>query len=254
MTVLRILAYHAISDLRRSTPLWRYGVPLSDFQAQIDQLGSAGYTFVSAGQMLGFLAAREPCPYRPVLLTFDDGYVSVVAAARWLKRQGIPSVAFVSSGALTGECLQGTVESPLDHDGMARLVEAGAEIGAHGHTHRPLPGLSDRQQREEIEGALARLTVAGLGTVRLFAYPYGEHDAGVREQVRRAGATAAMTADPGLVGAGDDPYRLRRIEVFRGDTGLTFLTKVATGGGLSLVRARLRVRSRMQRWAERMAK
>jgi peptidoglycan/xylan/chitin deacetylase (PgdA/CDA1 family) len=244
---LRVLAYHAIAPLPPTSPLFRYGVPLADFRRHIDQLSRAGFTFIDAEGVLAFLHGRG-APARSVLLTFDDGHRSVEHAADVMERRGIPGVAFAISGALDDRERDFSGLGPhLDEAGLRRLVRYGFEIGAHSETHPRLTQTTDLELWSETAGALGRLRTAGLGRVRLFAYPYGDYDRRVRDGVERAGALAAFTVDPGLIRRADDRFTLRRIEIFRGDNGLAFRTKVETGGGLERVRAGLRVRSRLRR-------
>jgi peptidoglycan/xylan/chitin deacetylase (PgdA/CDA1 family) len=176
----------------------------------------------------------------------------VERAAEIMERRGVPGVAFAVSRALEPDvpdlCGTGTL---LDRAGLRRLVRHGLEIGAHSHTHRPLVYVDETDLWTETEGSIRRLTAAGVGTVRLFAYPYGAHDARVRQCVARAGARAAFTVDPGFAVAGSSPLALPRIEIYRGDTGLALRIKVETGGAMLRVRACLRLRSRAGALARR---
>lgn len=252
--VLRVLAYHAVAPLPvpRESPLWRYGIPAPEFLAHLDQLAQAGFSFVDAEGLLGWLEGRAALPRRAVLVTFDDCHESVEAAAVMMERRGIPGVAFAITQALDAPPpdFRG-LQPPLDAGGLARLARHGLELGAHGHTHRRLTRLDRGELLAETAGAIARLQSACGGPVRLYAYPYGDHDRRVRDCVREAGARAAFTTDPGVVGHGADPFGLRRIEIFRGETGLAFRAKVETGGGLLRLRASIRLRSRLRRLSER---
>ncbi|WP_462186942.1 MULTISPECIES: polysaccharide deacetylase family protein [unclassified Frankia] len=69
---------------------------------------------------------------------------------------------------------------------------------------------------DELSAARSDLAAIGLPRPRLFAYPYGEHDARVRMMVKKAGYDAAFTlltrrAFP----TAQDRYALPRIEVGR---------------------------------------
>ena len=93
-----------------------------------------------------------------------------------------------------------------------------------------LPHASDQELEEEIAGSLDDLESAGLGRLRLFAYPGGEHDHRVRGVVRGAAVRAAFTVDPGRVLPDQDFARIPRIEILRRDTGIRFKLKVALAG------------------------
>ncbi len=86
-------------------------------------------------------------------------------------------------------------------------------IGAHTTHHLALTTQDAETRRREVaddkqalEGLLGR-------TVRCFAYPYGEVDAGLAAAVGQAGFLAALTVDAGLVTAGVNRLRVPRWEI-----------------------------------------
>jgi peptidoglycan/xylan/chitin deacetylase (PgdA/CDA1 family) len=247
-TVIRVLAYHAIADRPPGHHQRRYGVPRHTFLQQIDEIASAGYHFIDADRFLAHLDRGVALPRHPVLVTFDDCHETILDAAEILERRGIPAVAFAIGISLGASALPvdgvGTV---LNRAGLDRLRRYGVEIGAHSCTHPVLTALPDAQLWDETGGVLARFEEAGMPRPRLYAYPYGSHDARVRDCVRRAGAAAAFTVRPGVVRRSADAFALPRIELFRGDTGLALRSKLDTGGGIARMRAALRLRTRVRR-------
>jgi peptidoglycan/xylan/chitin deacetylase (PgdA/CDA1 family) len=235
---LRVLCYHAIADAAGDPILQAYSVPTHVLRGHLDALQRSGYQFVGADEVLRFLETRGGLPKRPVLLTFDDCYRDLTESALPLLRErGIPAVAFAVSGYLgaTNRWDEKLGARPMPLLGAAELRElarSGVEIGAHSHTHPRLTGLSDEELRAETAGAVERLQRAGVGPVRLFAYPYGNYDARVREAVRAAGVRAAFTTSSGTVSAQDDPYSLHRIQIYRRDIGWRFRLKVVLAGRL----------------------
>lgn len=233
---LRVLAWHSIADLAGDPVLEPYAVPVDRFRDQLRALRRAGYRPVGASEAVRFLEGQGGLPRRPVLLTFDDAYEDLARAALpALEEHATPAVAFAVSGRLGGtnewDRKIGARSLPLlDAGGLRELSERGIEIGAHSRTHPVLTRVPDGELDSEIAGSRADLDRLGLPAPRLFAYPYGVEDERVRQATQRAGFTAAFTVDPGLVRPGDDPYRLRRIEVLRGDTGWRLLWKLARAG------------------------
>jgi peptidoglycan/xylan/chitin deacetylase (PgdA/CDA1 family) len=235
---LRVLAYHAIGETAGAGRFEPYGVRPEDFRRQIAALRRAGYHFISSDELVEFVRGSGGLPRRPVLLTFDDCYSSVLQhALPVLLEHGIPAVAFAVAGRLGGtndwDQWPGATYLPLlDVDGLRRLASAGVEIGAHSRTHPRLPGISVHELADEISGSCEELKTKGLGPVRLFAYPFGESDERVRQAVESAGCQAAFTVAPGFVRPGIDPFRIPRIEILRGDVGWQFRWKVAVAGPL----------------------
>lgn len=132
-------------------------------------------------------AAARP----PVLISFDDGFVSNGQVARdILAPRGIRAVFFVCpalidlAGAAQEEAVlrqvfrghrpARAIEPMLDWDAVGGLVADGHMIGAHGMNHVRLAGLSAEALEEEVAGAQAALS-GRLGTAPdWFAYPFGD--------------------------------------------------------------------------------
>jgi len=101
----------------------------------------------------------------------------------------------------------------VNPDLLRKMSGPGLSVGAHSRTHPILSGLDPEKAHEEIAGSrldLQRL----LGTEVLdFAYPNGrfrDFDETTHRLVQEAGFRCALTTEPGTVGAGDDPFALRR--------------------------------------------
>jgi hypothetical protein len=137
----------------------------------------------------------------------------------------------------------------LDVGGLETLERSGLEIGAHSRTHRSLTEVDAAELAGETAGVATDLEGAGLRSPRLFAYPYGDQSAEVRQAVRRAGYAAAFTVSPGRVLSSSDRYALPRVDIRRHHSGLRFRLRVALLGGGRLRRsARLLRRDRPTTW------
>lgn len=236
---VRVLAYHAIADLAHDQLLAQYGIPAPQFRSQLEALRADGFTFISPDELLRYLRDGADLPRRPVLVTFDDCYEDLLTAALPVLREyETPAVAFAVAGHLGGtnewdQRIGATTRRLLGADGLRALAASGVEIGAHSLNHKSLPMLTSEELENEIAGAIASLTDAGLRRPRLFAYPYGEHDATVRQAVADADLEAAFALGGGLVRYRADPLRVARIEILRSDTGRKFLQKVRGAKQLS---------------------
>jgi peptidoglycan/xylan/chitin deacetylase (PgdA/CDA1 family) len=227
-----VLAYHAIADLPAGDPLHPYSVPPREFEAQLDTLRRRRYRFVDLDAVLALLTQRVQARGPGVLLTFDDCYEDLsTQAVPLLVERGIPAVAFAVAGRL-GAFNDWEAGRPpagprlLDGRELRQLRASGVEIGAHSVTHPDLTKLDPGQLIPETAGAVDALEAAGLGRPRVFAYPYGRHNPGVVSAVQRAGCQAAFITHTGLVRADSDRYRLPRLEVRRGDTGVRFSVRL----------------------------
>lgn len=247
---VRVLCYHAIADLAGDPVLEQYGVPVSIFSQQIELLQRAGYRFVAPEEFLRYLDGQGGVPSKAVLLTFDDCYLDLRDAAQSiLAKHSIPAIAFAVTGQLGGQnawdqAIGARALDLLDAEGIKALSGNGIEIGGHSRTHRGLTKLTDEEIESEVAGSLEDLNRLGLGALRLFAYPHGEHNANVRDATRKANVRAAFTVDPGYVHAKRDPLSLPRIQILRRDVGWRFRLKVALCGHRPMIRARIARRLR----------
>src|ERR1700710_2894074 len=134
---LRILAYHAIADLRADSVLAEYGVAPELFAAQVDSLAGHGWEFVDLGAVLAWLAGEGELPRRAVLVSFDDAYTDLLeVAAPLLAEREIKAVVFAVAGHLGGvndwDHHKGAASlNLLDLAGLGQLPGQGIEVGAH---------------------------------------------------------------------------------------------------------------------------
>ncbi len=230
---MRILAYHAVSDLRDDPVLAEYGLPPALLAAQLDGLAAHGWDFVDLDAALAALAGEWALPRRAVLLTFDDGYADLLeVAVPLLEERGLPAVVFAVAGHLGGvndwDHHKGAANLRLlDPAGLRQVAARGIEIGAHTRTHRPLPEVPPAEVEAELSGAAELLETAGVPRPRAFSYPYGRWSGELAAAVRDAGYEIAFTTAWGNPHPGVDRYAVPRIEVHASDTPRKLRLKMA---------------------------
>lgn len=215
-----ILMYHVIAA---APPGAKYGglwVPPAELKQQVDALAGAGYTAVTLDQVLDGWAGKPTLPKHPVVLSFDDGYLSqgkdagaILAARRW---PGVLNLAWHNLGVPGG----------ITRSRIATMVKDGWEIDAHSLTHPDLTTLSGAALTREVAGSRRAIHDAFGVPVDAFCYPAGKYDATVEAAVRAAGYRAATTELDGAAAPSQDPYALHRIRVNAGDSGATVLARV----------------------------
>jgi peptidoglycan/xylan/chitin deacetylase (PgdA/CDA1 family) len=198
--------------------LARYRVTPEVFRAQVAHLRAAGFTGITAKELAGALAGGAPLPARPVLFTFDDGYLDFAAEA-WpvLKAAGFPATLFVVPGKVgrtaDWDGGDGAATPLLDWDQLARLADEGVEIENHGFDHRRMASLPPPQiYREVLDSAAAIAQVLGCPPTS-FCYPFGSRDAVVERVVEECGHRLGFTTSHGLCPLTASPLRLPRLEV-----------------------------------------
>lgn len=226
--------YHQVAE-PLSVQERRFCMPPIEFAKQMTYLVQGGYTPVSLAELDHCLRGTRDWPPRPVHVTFDDGFRGVLEHA-WpvLERHRIPATLFVVSGLMgaTNEWMQqrGFPSRPLlSREELIALAQGGLAIGSHTRRHPRLSEVSAAAAASEITDSKRELEDLLQREVRYFAYPYGAFTPAVREQVAAADYTAACATVSGFNRPGEDPYALRRIDVFGTDRLWQFRQKLRYG-------------------------
>src|SRR5439155_16298820 len=136
-----------------------------------------GYTTLSMDEFLAIRRGQAPLPERPVVLTFDDGYLSNHALA-WpiLRREGLTATIFVvpEPDAYTRDLVRG-IDAFLSADQMRELDRGGVAIESHTLTHCVLADLDDDAARHELVESRRRLGDNLGRPVRHLAVPRSGH-------------------------------------------------------------------------------
>ncbi len=227
-----VRAASAVSTVRGLTMLgWHRIGPAGDglttsmdqLRHHLDTIEEWGATVLPMDEAYHRLRAGT-LPPRAVVLTFDDGYASVVEQA-WpeLRERGLPATLYAVSGYLTSRS-----RFPWDHrhsaaSDLTRLVTAdelrdvaddGLDVGSHTVTHRWLPGLTHDEVVDEVHRSRAELEDLLQRPVTSFSYPMGGWTESIRVEVERAGYDIAVTTERGRNRRTHDPLTLRRAFAF----------------------------------------
>ncbi|MDO8735839.1 MAG: polysaccharide deacetylase family protein [Thermoleophilia bacterium] len=209
------LMFHHTGEPPADADELRLGLTVStaDLEAQIAYLHQAGYQPVTEAQLFKALFAGEPLPPKPVMLTFDDGYVdNYQVVVPILEKYGFPATFYIVTDMV------GTPEY-MTWDQIVELDRKGMDIGSHTATHADLTTLGTSGLQAEVAGSAEALKAHLKHPVYWFCYPAGKYDADVIASLREAGYLLATSTDPGEQQSSDDPFVLMRYRV-RSNTGL----------------------------------
>jgi peptidoglycan/xylan/chitin deacetylase (PgdA/CDA1 family) len=221
-----ILGYHAIQPPVSGSDFPQLFVPQADFVEQMKWLDEHGYEAVTLDQVENAWFKGGELPPKPVVLTFDDGYLSqYVAAFPALQHFHWPGVLnLVAEGA---DLPDADVRKMLDAD-------PAWELASHTITHADLTTLDSADLHHEAAGSRRILEDRFGVPVNNFCYPASRYDDSVIKAVSDAGYRGATTENPGLATSAD-PYALNRIEVHLDDglDGFVSKLKAAEAGSTS---------------------
>lgn len=181
--VVPILLYHRVGVSPTNNP---YYISPEKFEEQMKLLRDWEYTVIPVELLVKAIREGADLPPRPVIITFDDGDISVYTAAfPIMQKYGLTGVTYIVGNYM------GT-EGYMSADQLKELVAAGWEMGSHSRSHRDLTRLEPAVQRMEIVEARKVLQEATGDQVLSFAYPFGIMNSGVGSYVHSAGYVAAM--------------------------------------------------------------
>ena len=131
----------------------------------------------------------------------------------------------------------GAVRVPLQPMTINQVRELAAcpqvTIGAHSHAHSLLTQMSGADTTADVARSRRLLQQWTGQSVEHFAYPSGEYDARVRENVISCGFRTAVTTEKRLWRPGCDAFAIPRMSVGRYDSASSF--RLALGGGAESV-------------------
>jgi peptidoglycan/xylan/chitin deacetylase (PgdA/CDA1 family) len=196
-----ILMYHHISAVDDSA----WCVPTDVFERQMRSLRDQSYTSILPADLAAHQRWGKPLPRRPVIITFDDGYLdSLTVAEPILAKFGLCGIVY-----LITDCVGDSPALRKQFEGSDCLVwpevramrrRGNLTFGGHAHTHRNLAVTGDPFPLVR-ECYLQIKKNAGFKPDS-FCYPHGQYNERVVEAVRRAGFTTAMACEDAVAGSG----------------------------------------------------
>jgi peptidoglycan/xylan/chitin deacetylase (PgdA/CDA1 family) len=217
---IKVLVYHRVVNddgLGREYP-W-ICVHAREFRNQLELLDRWGFTAVTFDDIRLCLEGQLDLPRRPVVLTFDDGYLDTYENAfPLLCEYGMRAVVFAlgDNRIKTSEWCRsiGTpVAALMGGQQLVELHAAGFEIGSQSMTHANLTTLPGGEAWEEISRSRILLEILLDSPVLSFSYPYGLANGTTKRMVADAGYSIACGISTGPARFGREKYDIRRIAI-----------------------------------------
>lgn len=214
-----ILMYHVIGDPAGETTYPDLFLSTADFRGQVNWLKRNGYEAVTLSQVQDAWYDGATLPPKPVVLSFDDGYLGqYLDALPILKRAGWAGLLNLKAEG-----------SDVSVKEVKKMIAAGWEVASHTITHPDLRDLDGTALTREVAGS-KELMERELGVeIENFCYPAGMYDEKVMAAVEAAGYRGATTVEPGLAGK-SMPFELKRIRIDRGDGAEALAAKLESAG------------------------
>lgn len=181
-------------------------IRLEQFEAHLTELQTGGYTVLPLPEIVAAIRDGRPLPDKSVAITIDDAYLSLYEQA-WprLREAGFPFTVFVATDPVDQR-----FPDFMNWDQLRELHRAGVTIGNQTARHLHMAAQTKRQVVDDLAVARARFETELGDPPALFAYPFGEASAAVREIVVAAGYGAAFGQHSGVMHRSADRFYLPR--------------------------------------------
>jgi peptidoglycan/xylan/chitin deacetylase (PgdA/CDA1 family) len=232
-----VLMYHKIPDAPIATRHQIY-VTKDRFAQHLAYFKKRGLTPITFADYLQFARAERPLaefPARPIILTFDDGYLDNFTNLLPLMQQyGYRGVIYLLGDFDVRHNQWDVAVDPtepraeiMSAEQKRAFVAAGWEIGAHTMSHPRLSTLPLPEAAAEIRHSKTALETALNTEIVSFAYPYGDCNAAVKEAVRAAGFALGIATDTGGMSIEDDRMQVFRVNMFPNESASSLFKKTS---------------------------
>jgi peptidoglycan/xylan/chitin deacetylase (PgdA/CDA1 family) len=184
-------------------------------------LHEQGYQSIIPDDLAAHLRYGKPLPEKPIIITFDDGYLdSVTVAEPILARYGFRAIVYLITGKISD-----TTQTRAEYEGAPCLTwpevqaaEARGTLvfGSHTHAHANLAALT--RPHDELLLSRDRVRDHTKSKCDGLCYPYGQYRSNTVTVAREAGYTTAVTCREGIarIDADTDLLQLPRVSVMGG--------------------------------------
>lgn len=191
---LPVLMYHHITTREKTHEQYPFTISPAQFERQLELFKKHGFATIGLDEL--YAAARNAAPLspRPVVLTFDDGYLNnYTELFPLLKKHGAKAVIFLTVNEI------GSNPDFLNWEQVQQMQQSGlVSFGSHSLSHRRLRSLPDDEVRYELSESKKILETRLGRPVTSFCYPFGAFDERIRPLVFKAGYTFDFSTRKGI--------------------------------------------------------
>lgn len=206
-----ILMYHYVSEPPPDSDIYRTDLSVTPemFRRQMAFLSENGYTPVDLYTLSLAIVNQATLPEKPVILTFDDGYLDMYDHVfPVLQEYGFTGTFFIISDYIDQER-----EGYMTWDMVTEMARAGHRIESHSKTHPDLSQKSRDGLIYEILGAQETIAAHTGARPRYFCYPGGTYNGETIAVLKELDYWGAVTTQNGTWHGFDDRFEWRRVRI-----------------------------------------
>lgn len=184
-----ILLYHYIGNNPNPSDSARDNLSVApdQFDEQMGYLAQNGYNPITLDTMVAGLRGVATLPPKPVVITFDDGYVDLYHNAfKILRKYNFRAVAFIPTG-LVGTAYYASWDMLLEMQASGLL-----SFQSHSVSHANLPSVSKNRLVSELTESKKTLEAKFGIPINFIAYPNGTSNEEVQKVAKQAGYVGAL--------------------------------------------------------------
>lgn len=201
-----VLNYHQINDRDENA----LTVHTDQFEAQMKFLVDNGYHAITPAEMLDAFENGSELPSKPVIITFDDGYIDNYRNAYpVLEKYNLKATIFLISDYVS------TYPNYLTWADVAEMQESGIiDFESHTLSHAELDKITSAEAWQQLSGSKKALEWHLNKPINFIAYPCGSYDEELERLTKKAGYRAAFTVNYGLSDPDENHFILDRVPIF----------------------------------------
>lgn len=206
-----ILMYHYVSTPPEDADVYRTDLSVEPevLLEQMTYLAENGYTPIDFYDLSRAITTDQPLPSKPVILTFDDGYLDNYENAYPILEQ----FGFKATFFIVTEFVDRNLEGYMTWEMIAEMASAGHRFEPHSRTHPDLREQSRAFLIWEILGPIETLTYHLGYQPRYFSYPSGRYDEDVINILQELDMWGAVTTQSGKWHGYPNRYEWSRLRV-----------------------------------------
>lgn len=189
-------------------------VQISEFADQMLYLKENDYSVITLGELFDSLEKGSELPPKPVVITIDDGWLSVMdLALPILKKHNFPATLFIYSDIV------GESRRFVDWDDLREMSEDGMDIQCHSKSHGNMRKHLKKENVHELIaieiGEVQKIIKEKLDTkCQFFSYPFGKFSESFFPILEGYNYRGAVTINMGFVERDYEKYRINRTSIF----------------------------------------
>jgi peptidoglycan/xylan/chitin deacetylase (PgdA/CDA1 family) len=181
---------------------------------QLDYLKVAGFRTITLAELADFFETGKPLPARPVILTFDDGWMEhyTIVFPELVKRGMVASffapTSYVDAGGKTF----------ITWDHVLEMDRAGMEFGGHTVNHTDLGKVGVEEMRYQLRDSKEKWEERLGHPITALSYPFGTYNPLIVAETEAAGYRAALILCCGYKQSARGMFVLTRTRISYSDT------------------------------------